>query len=268
MPAQYEEQFVGYIDFLGFSEASKDSDERKRLQILQLLQGLAAGRGEFDIKSTTEGTLRNTNMRAAVSTFSDHVVVSYPLAAVRNDVPEGERVVAIHVLSHFGQLVTAVAVAALRIGFLIRGGASIGFLYHSQGVIFGPALIDAYMIESRTSVYPRVVLSPSVTSKQDWLLMSSLMVAKDDDGLHHVDYFNVMTNVAVQPGPTYNVEIKRWFTETVSTVNKNLRELKQEGRLNELAKWTWFARRFHVLIENLPQPLLDGWGISLSDIPW
>jgi hypothetical protein len=33
---------------------------------------------------------------------------------------------------------------------LIRGGATIGKLYDSQGVVFDEAMIEAYEIESRT----------------------------------------------------------------------------------------------------------------------
>lgn len=81
-----------------------------------------------------------TTMRPAVSTFSDHIVVSYPLQPLY-DAGSDEQFTAYTVLYHFSKLLASIAAAALRIGFLVRGGATIGKLYHTRGVVFGEALI-------------------------------------------------------------------------------------------------------------------------------
>lgn len=45
-------------------------------------------------------------------------------------------------------------------GILIRGGITIGNLYHdSSSIIFGSGLIEAYQIESNLAKHPRIVLS-------------------------------------------------------------------------------------------------------------
>jgi hypothetical protein len=44
----------------------------------------------------------------------------------------------------------------------IRGATSKGKLHHDQSVIFGPALLDAYGIETSIAKYPRIVLSRGV----------------------------------------------------------------------------------------------------------
>lgn len=76
MEPEYQEQFVGFIDFLGFNEASTGTDDKTRLRILGLLLGLSALRGEFDLTSTVQENTRTSQIKPAVSTFSDHIVIS------------------------------------------------------------------------------------------------------------------------------------------------------------------------------------------------
>ena len=45
----YEETLVAFVDFLGFSEASLDLDEQKRVEVLDLLRALVALRSEFSV---------------------------------------------------------------------------------------------------------------------------------------------------------------------------------------------------------------------------
>ena len=82
MAAVYEDQFTAFIDFLGFSEISKNTDDATRLKVLDLLQSVSALRGEFNPESTTHETGAHSFQRPAISTFSDHIVISYPLQPV------------------------------------------------------------------------------------------------------------------------------------------------------------------------------------------
>lgn len=263
----YVEQFTAFIDFLGITEATVKSDEKARSEILRLLLQLSMLRGEFNIQSEKNPTGKTTYLYPAVSTFSDHVVMSYQLGAIRSDESD-ESLVAIAVLHHFTQLLTRLAAAALKLGFLIRGGATIGMLHHENGVVFGEALIDAYKIESRTAIYPRVVLSSNITSRQSWMKPSALWLTKDDDGLYYANYFMTLFNAEAPPGELYKASVGKWFDAAVVVISENLRALEKEGRLNELAKWTWFARKFRAALERLPMQLRDVLGLSIEKITW
>lgn len=48
-------------------------------------------------------------------------------------------------------------------GWLVRGAVSLGLLYIDESVVFGPALVEAYDLESQQARDPRVMLSPVVT---------------------------------------------------------------------------------------------------------
>jgi hypothetical protein len=62
--------------------------------------------------------------------------------------------------------------------------------------------------------------------------------------------------------------VKAWFQDVVAIVARKLSELQRDGKLNELAKWTWFSCEFRRGIESLPPELLATYGLSLSEVPW
>jgi hypothetical protein len=265
----YEEQFTAFIDFLGFSEVSKQADDTTRLKVLELLLSLSALRSEFDVQSEpNQGGGSRHQIRPAVSTFSDHIVVSYPLERIARDLgrPSDDVVVTFVVLNGFGRLLRSIAAAALRLGFLIRGGATIGKLYHSQGVVFGEAMTEAFELESRVAIYPRVVLSPRVAGRQPWAAHKEIAVC--NDGLHHFDYFKTLALGAVVPGSDYAEMSKAWFQDVIAVVARKLSDLQRDGKLKELAKWVWFSHEFRRGIETTPPELQAAFGLSLSDIPW
>jgi hypothetical protein len=267
MEPKYEEQFTAFIDFLGFSEVSNSADDTTRLKLLNLLLSLSSLRGEFDLQSVVEETGKRSQIKPAISTFSDHIVISFPLEPVIKEMDANEHVAAFVIMMQFNRLLTNIAAAALRIGFLIRGGATIGKLYHSRGVVFGDAMVEAFNIESRTSVYPRVVLSSQITRRQAWI-EKQMDLMKGDDGLCQFDYYKPLILNAAMPGQDYGANIRAWFTDVVEIVAKNLRELEGSGKLNELAKWTWFAREFRRSLERMNPMLLKSLGVSLDAISW
>jgi hypothetical protein len=266
----YEEQFTAFIDFLGFSEVSRETDDTSRLKVLDLLLSLSALRTEFAIHSAPiESGGTSHRIIPAISTFSDHIVISYPLERIADELgpSSNDSAAAFFILSGFNRLLRSIAAAALRLGFLIRGGATIGMLYHSRGVVFGEAMIEAYEIESRVAVYPRVVVSPRITSRQTWGAVQPEIII-GHDGLHHFDYFTMLILSAAQPGNEYTQRTKAFFGEVVNIVSTKLSVLQREGRLKELAKWTWFSRELRRGLQGLSPQMLGAFGVSLGEVPW
>ena len=264
---EYEEQFTAFLDFLGFSEVSSQADDATRLKVLALLQSLAELRGEFDLQSTVEEGNKTSRIKPAISTFSDHIVISFPVQRIRDELGTSEQIASFFIRSQFLRLLTGIAAAALGIGFLVRGGATIGKLYHARGVVFGEALVDAFQIESRTAIYPRVVLSNKITSRSMWM-DNPTDIARCADGLYHFDYFKTLLFGAAVPGVSFNETVIAWFRDSVALVSKNLTELEASGKLNELAKWAWFAREFRSGLERQNPDLLKAFGISVDAISW
>jgi hypothetical protein len=146
----FERQVVLFIDLLGFSETSYQSNLKLQSNVLALLTSIASLKSDFVSSSTKTENGTTHNVRPSVSTFSDHIVASYSLSKIEAD---DDRTRSLIILSHLSGLVSAIGIAALSMGFLIRGGIATGNLFHSGGVVFGEALIEAVALESRTAVY-------------------------------------------------------------------------------------------------------------------
>src|ERR1700730_17195178 len=81
--AKYEDQFTAYVDLLGFSEAMANPAEPLRLKVLELLSQISFLRSEFSVKTKDQPDgSRSHWIRPAISTFSDHIVISYALQSL------------------------------------------------------------------------------------------------------------------------------------------------------------------------------------------
>jgi hypothetical protein len=265
MPQRYGEHFTVFADLLGFREAMGSADEARRSQILTLLSQLSRLQGDFSLNSfpATEGSAaRTVQVRPAITTFSDNVVISFPLDRIRAEFDE--RTTAMSVLWWACQLLARLSAGALRLGFLLRGGAAIGNLHHAQNIVFGEAMIEAYELETRTAVYPRIVLSSNVTSRPDWMATRTFL-ARDDDGIWRFDLFLQTAFHAAPPGEKWAEQVRAWFGEVRPIIEANLRELEAKGRLNALAKWAWFTRHFLESLERNPEAV-KAWGDPLAGL--
>jgi hypothetical protein len=86
-------------------------------------------------------------------------------------------------------------------GFFVRGGLSLGSLHVSDHVLFGPALVEAYDLESRAAVHPRIVLSWAAAETQRGTAGGSMLMC-DDDGQTFVDYLAATFQAPEDPFPT------------------------------------------------------------------
>lgn len=55
---------------------------------------------------------------------------------------------------------TRCIIELLQLGFLTRGGITIGPVHHRDNIIFGPALIEAVALEKEAH-YPRIAEPPT-----------------------------------------------------------------------------------------------------------
>lgn len=132
--AVYEKRIVAFVDILGFKTIIEDSvcDTNLRRKVLEATE---------IIHSRREGQIEGTQ----VTTFSDSAVISYPLN-MRNAL-----------------FYTIIDIIHLQLelgnkGIMLRGGIAIGDVYHDDDIVFGPAMNEAYFLESKVAKFPRVVI--------------------------------------------------------------------------------------------------------------
>jgi hypothetical protein len=276
MEPKFEEQFIVFLDLLGFDDAVRktDADSVKgnieTPRILGLLSQISELRCESDLHS--EGPEGNSTVfiKPTISAYSDSIVISYPLRPTVDALGVGEEMtIAGELMWQARFLVARTAAMALRFGFLVRGGATIGNLYHAGGIMFGKAFLDAYEIESHTSIYPRVVLAQEILrriDRKDWLGDTA---RKGDDGLYYFDYFRILARNDVIPGDSVDAGREAWIQYVQGIVDRERKRLRGEENIRALAKWDWFESEFQDGMERSESyvPKCNGGTVALPGDP-
>ena len=134
-------------------------------------------------------------------------------------------------------------------GFFARGAISIGPHHVHDGMVFGPALVEAYRLESQRALTPRVILSPEackilradmkeVTAPDETTQADLLRV--DQDGIVFIDYLKVLLD---EVDPIDDLSKHR------SLVEAKLAETKNESR--KWGKYRWVAEYHNDFCERL-----------------
>lgn len=151
-----EPRFVCFLDILGFSDMIDEYDEDVTSTVLQDIQEA------FQISIQTIETNDNTPNKEALKhlkyqLFSDCVSISIPYFDREDDF-----------LSNFNLISAFIRGFQLNMmvkGFFVRGGLSIGSFYSDNHMIFSKGLVNAYLLESKKAIYPRVLIDKSILEK-------------------------------------------------------------------------------------------------------
>ena len=142
----YEKRLVAFIDILGFKNIIAKSifDEQVANNLHRAMKRISE-----DHQNNQRDIANDDNpFNKMVTTFSDSAVISYPVQPGTGNL--------------FSLLMEIIylQIDLINLGFLLRGGIAIGPLYHEDSIIYGPAMIEAYYLESKIAQYPRIVLTP------------------------------------------------------------------------------------------------------------
>jgi hypothetical protein len=229
-----DEHLILYIDLLGFKAAIRGRDEAKTASLIKLLHDLKNLRGEFNFDEEMLDDSTQLNIRPAISTFSDLIVISYRTEQLRL---MGFCHSLGNILLTAKSLIANLAIDAMKLGLLIRGGATVGSLHHKDDVVLGEALIEAYELESQKAIYPRIILSSKLYSEVEKFRPLKLLLLKDDDGMAHLNYFDSMIR---------NIDRKQrmsWLTDMQLIVTNNIENFERPECQRTLGKWVWFRNR-------------------------
>jgi hypothetical protein len=82
----------------------------------------------------------------------------------------------------------------LSSGILLRGGMCIGDLYYEKDIVFGPALVKAYELETNLAVFPRIVVDAKSCllhgTEEHTPPQFDFYVQHGDDGAYFIDYLH------------------------------------------------------------------------------
>lgn len=167
----YQERLVCFIDLLGFKstiDQTIDSDEI-RLRLYEVIKSLK----ESSLKTGMYGIIPvwcahpDKPFQLASEIYGENIIdelsESFPL-----DITQFSDSFVISCPSdNYGScLLLLQCIYFIKIkffydlGMMLRGGIALGQLIHEEGgALFGPAMNEAYGIESKLAIYPRVVIS-------------------------------------------------------------------------------------------------------------
>jgi hypothetical protein len=174
----YTNRILAYVDILGWRDLIRRSmDDVSVMEVVA--RGVASLRRE-SILLAAKGSGEPDNrgiLLPEVTVFSDTVVASC--------VPHPT---AIKVLVSQVQFF---CVGLMVAGLYTRGAIVSGKLHHHDGVILGPALVDAYELETKVAKYPRIVVADALLYA-DGPFRARIQpgaTIKDHDGLHVLNLF-------------------------------------------------------------------------------
>ena len=223
----YTKKLVAFVDLLGFKEVSSNTNEKNAThnilstnhQIVDILQNVT------DSKELRNNDQRNNDDNDfVIQTFSDSIFFAYPEDKLY-------------------KLLCELSIISLSIaskGFFLRGGVAFGDIYarNNENYFYGPALIEAYKAESKTAVYPRIIMDISVMDlissiDLDPKIYQNNLLIKDFD---EETFINFLT--------TSNINSNR---DSISTIKKCISDKLKENlkKPRVLLKYIWLLNYFN-----------------------
>lgn len=220
----YEDRYIAFVDILGFSGLVKRTESEPEL-IEKLATILEAFKVNAELSEKREQSNAPEDYGLRISSFSDCILLS----ANSNSI--GSVILAITCIHLCIQL--------LSLGILTRGAISHGKLIHTNRIVFGQGLIDAYHLENKVAVYPRIILDQKFVEmlfSKSSMQSSSDFVRRDHDGLYHLHIFQAqLSTMSLKGSLESNMTLGR------SEIEKAVNELDMSIK----AKAGWLARYFN-----------------------
>jgi hypothetical protein len=236
----YENRVVAYCDILGWSDATEQpTDDSAILRRLTFAMRCVASSAQ--LLDVLRGGAGETPYGLEITHFSDSVAFSCPA----NDSQQ---------FATIAMRVNELACGLLTEGQLLtRGAMVVGKLYHRQNIVFGPALVKAYKLESQYARYPRILVAEDVLAMAhaDGKGLDLQKVKRDVDGLYYLDSLRVfapptaMLTAGVYP-PEFEFHLRRCREVTVESLERYNSDLRKQE------KWQWIAQYFNEVVNEYP----------------
>lgn len=232
----YDIGFVAFIDVLGWSHAIERSVNDLNLRARMANVQSAVLERASKILDPNDSGRPSFNCNTYGYQFSDANILAVPQ---RESTRAGAEFVALWC--------RLVAREYFRAGLLVRGGVTIGKIFCSQGVCFGPALTHAYRLE-QSAFQPMIVIDPDV-KVQRYFLDEEQYGAFSSDGSHTYNLFAKTTDTRLfidflRPDPCTNPKYRPMDVFTDGEVSDLLDEftIHASDPLDIREKKCWLQR--------------------------
>lgn len=224
----YEKSVVAFIDALGFNSQVKQGNLEAINQIINLLNS-EVPRVNL-LKAAVLGQSHTQNHPEIFPRYiqiSDSLILSQPLEQSTHKDIDG-----------FQDVITRViqcSLVFLNNGYSLRGGLELGDVWHTKTNIVGPAYIDAYELELKEAIFPRVILGKEATKY--WIDIASRTMNR-----MVIEYQGHLTVNIFTPSVFFNSnaspeKLPSWYLGLKSKIESQANNTNLEPKHRE--KWHW-----------------------------
>jgi hypothetical protein len=222
----FENRAVAFLDILGFSALIKEAERQpSTLSTLISLRTVLDSHVRWDNADLAKSI--PDHIKPLYLFISDSIILSSPL---RFDNFDGLGIVVAKTIELSHKL--------LEMGFLLRGGISVGPVWHDERNIFGTGYIAAVNAEKAEN-HPRVVLTDAATSHWRSSAHASSPACRMNEAAMVVDTFFPKY---LRGASEYPARIKQAFLGYRAWITTRLNQLSP-GRAR--SKWEWTAADFN-----------------------
>jgi hypothetical protein len=242
----YDPVLLTYLDILGFKDRierskSKATEVRKTHALLRRLQEQYSQARRF-----VAGEDNKPHYITQFRSFSDLMI---RVTETRQD---GDNLAG-YLNSELVVLSNTQCDCVALWGDLLRGAIFSGDLYLDDDVTFGPSLGEAYLLESGTAVFPRIVIDVDLL-KRAWKtgrVWEGDYIKRGDDGVYFVDYlFGSYLDRYSWPDEL-SKKPDEILAEHKAVVEKKLKEVEKEKDYRKRQKIIWLAQYHNTTLKKL-----------------
>ena len=246
----YEERITVFIDILGFKELiidtiDKDGNDNPQA-IDKLLNTYKSLRDVWDLDVAADENsflAKHRTESKVITTFSDSVVISF-LAKEKSEI--------LYTLLEIKWMIMRLVYK----GVLCRGAISYGKLIHNETTLFGPALIEAYILESKAANYPRIILDRNIielagsapssgNSANDEIENVESLLEKDLDGMYYIDYFTKAQEELDDP----QYDFPKYINLLGDKIRKGMNSSKHPSKADIRVKYLWMKEKYNAMVD-------------------
>jgi hypothetical protein len=247
----YEQRIVAILDVLGWenaiSKSTTDTILRQELGVslhnvktyIKFNAGLGDSKSSFG------------DLDLQITQFSDSILISILPDSISENI--------------LGHALNFIVDSFRANGFVVRGGVTIGEIIHRKSVAYGPALIQAHMLEDTIAKYPRVILDKELASS--WgkgvavkdragdIIGYKKLWRLDQDDWFFFDFLQPPFSMlgSTIPDEALFKHLQRWKTFIQSKLDNHNDDLEM------ISKYNWMAKYFDFYCVEA------GCGLSLSN---
>jgi hypothetical protein len=171
---------VAYLDILGVASRMKQKTDtqtealNKLYNLYTFIMELADGEA---------GIKKYANIKFRI--FSDNIILAQELSTDKKK-RRAEIECLLGCVSNF-----ACSAVGDSVGWLLRGGITIGEFYINDTIVWGPALLRAYELEDSIANYPRIALDTSILNELNHHRKNTDFISLDFDGVSYLNYMSI-----------------------------------------------------------------------------